>query len=926
MVSKRGLLAGLMIASLAVAASTAAPAAATEIGEMQAGQAWETVNAPGEPGDASGLGPEIPISFSDIDHHGPAVASNWRHDEYLVVYTKEWSPGRTTIEAQRVSTEGGKRVTAPISTGSEDSMAPAVAYNAFNDEYLVVWMYNASGDGSTYEIWGKTIAWDFSSQTAERKIVAWANRTLWTPRVAWNSAQNQYLVVWNAFSMNPLTPTDVAGARVSAEGNTLDGVHVTADDEPHQADVTYNVATGDYLVVWRRMTTAANGDIMAARVAGSSGAVVTPPGRFFVNGAAQDQRTPAVTTNYQNRYVVVWEHAYPGPCCDWDIRGQELDVNGDRLGIAFSIADSSEDETRPTVVARPEAGRDYLVTYQRYRLQGEAIWAYHREDEAAEIFEVEAAVFWDHQSPAVAWCEDGALMAYTGDSQTDPSVYKNIYGRIWASERPAPQRGQYDAVVVGMPGEEILATNAGAAHVLYGTEEGVSAAGNQLWSQASQGMLGGPEEDDAFGSAVSAGDFNSDGRPDLAVGVPGEDPGGLVQVLYGTATGLSASGNQIWSQGSDGMRDDPEPGDGFGQALATGDFDGDGYADLAVGVPHEDPGGLVQVIYGTSDGLSAAGNQIWSQGFNGIRGSAEAGDLFGAELASGDFDADGYDDLVVSATGEDTTADRAGIVHIIYGSPSGLLASGNQLWDQNNQYLPGVAEENDRFGLALATGDLNGDGFFDLAVSVPYEDSFGEIDIGIVHVLYGTATGLRSLGNQAWHQNQDDMLGGAEASDQFGQSLGIGDFDGDTYADLAVGVMGEEPGGLVQIIYGTASGLSAAGNQIWYQDKQNVLGTAEVGDLFGYALTTGSFNGDRYADLAVGVPGEDTTETNGGLVQVFYGSAGGISAAGDELWDKNSLGVPGKPAENGFYGTILTTLPRSRPMVYLPLALREYGP
>ncbi len=50
--------------------------------------------------------------------------------------------------------------------------------------------------------------------------------------------------------------------------------------------------------------------------------MVTPPGEFTVNAATEDQRMPAVATNQQHRYIVVWEHAYPGPCCDWDIRGQ----------------------------------------------------------------------------------------------------------------------------------------------------------------------------------------------------------------------------------------------------------------------------------------------------------------------------------------------------------------------------------------------------------------------------------------------------------------------------------------------------------------------------------------------------------------------------------------------------------------------------
>src|SRR5207249_835937 len=115
-----------------------------------------------------------------------------------------------------------------------------------------------------------------------------------------------------------------------------------------------------------------------------------------------------------------------------------------------------------------------------------------------------------------------------------------------------------------------------------------------------------------------------------------------VAVLYGSGSGLTAKGDDLWTQGSRGIRGAAEAGDHFGAALAVGDFNHDGYADLAIGVPGENVGkaanaGAVAVLYGSGSGLTAKGDDLWTQGSGGIRGAAEAGDGFGSALAAGDF-------------------------------------------------------------------------------------------------------------------------------------------------------------------------------------------------------------------------------------------------------------------------------------------------
>ena len=143
------------------------------------------------------------------------------------------------------------------------------------------------------------------------------------------------------------------------------------------------------------------------------------------------------------------------------------------------------------------------------------------------------------------------------------------------------------------------------------------------------GWTGGtPQTFDLFAKALAAGDFNDDGYDDLAVGVPGEEVNvanaGVVCVLYGSAAGLASAGQQWWSQNSVDVPGVAEAGDRLGESLATGDFDGDGFDDLAIGVPDEEVSGqrfagAVNVLYGSSNGLSGSGSDRWTDPLGGIR-------------------------------------------------------------------------------------------------------------------------------------------------------------------------------------------------------------------------------------------------------------------------------------------------------------------
>ncbi len=388
---------------------------------------------------------------------------------------------------------------------------------------------------------------------------------------------------------------------------------------------------------------------------------------------------------------------------------------------------------------------------------------------------------------------------------------------------------------------------------------------------------------------------------------------------------LTSEGSQLWHQDSTGIAGQAELGDEFGGALATGDFNNDGFEDLAIGVDSEDVGGeenagAVNVIYGGPAGLSTPGNQFWHQDIPGILGGAEGpgggvlefdpfGDNFGSALAAGDFNNDGFDDLAIGVPGEGIEgvllgdAD-VGAVNVIYGGPDGLAALGNQIWHQDSDGIAGGGRDFDFFGLALAAGDFNNDGFKDLAIGVPREDIGGIEDAGAVNVIYGGPTGLAAPGNQIWHQDSDGTAGRAEEGDNFGRLLAAGDFNNDGFEDLAIGVQLQDIGGIpdagvVHVIYGGPGGLSGFGDQIWGQDSDGIAGAGDEGDLFGSALATGDFNNDGFEDLAIGVTGEDE---DAGAVNVIYGGPDGLAALSSQIWGQDSDGIEGQAEEGDNFG------------------------
>ncbi len=409
-----------------------------------------------------GLGMEYQISVPsnpETDRHVPASAYNSTNRQTLVVWHRHDS-SFYYIEGRLLDARGKPIGSLPttIVSGGTPVYQPAVAYNATFNQYLVVWMRNTLVDGKTYAIWGKVLSASLTEVRPEYAIFnPTTNYSAWSPRVAWNSNKNEYMVVWNAFnttSWPTMFPESIAQASLYENGDVIPNpmtiIYNTPDKliYPQQVDIVFanNGGTnnwGQYMWVWKQVKLGtADYDIWAANIDAGLGGYIQGLPPWKVDDSSSDQSNPRIATNGNNDFMVVWQERSPNSPNDWDIRGREMNHIGTFFGDLHIIAGyGSTDETNPFVVGWAGTTPRYAVGYQRQSDTGQGIWlAYYNNGANAwhippyifwmDYFAAADYGFWSNTYPTGVVAGPHVQMAYEGVSNT-PGDHTHIYSRNW---------------------------------------------------------------------------------------------------------------------------------------------------------------------------------------------------------------------------------------------------------------------------------------------------------------------------------------------------------------------------------------------------------------------------------------------------------------------------------------------------------------
>ena len=373
------------------------------------------------------------------------------------------------------------------------------------------------------------------------------------------------------------------------------------------------------------------------------------------------------------------------------------------------------------------------------------------------------------------------------------------------------------------------------------------------------------ETNDKMGNAVAFFQSGNTYTSGMVIGVRGEDNGAGAIMYY-----KYEDSDPIY------IKYVGNPGDGFGNSVATGFLNDDRYFDIAVGVPWADWGGYsnageVYIFYGSSSGPNWSNPEI-------IRDTSypQSHARFGYSLAIANVaDSRGNDELIVGIPSLDHSGDTdAGAIRLFYKNPFNTGWS-RRLIHQGTSGIGGSPENLDKFGWAVdADHETN-----TIIVGIPFENIGNEIDAGAVQLIKINSNGSISRG-KTYHQNSTGVPGASQDHDRFGYSVAIDELGilvGVPGEDITVGSTLKPNAGVAQLIGINPSNLSATSFATHYQSSSAFNGTPENNDDFGHSVDLfwdqvcspyGS-SCPNTLKMLVGAPGEDSDK---GVVQYYNGS------------------------------------------------------